>query len=48
MLYGENYDDLDSKVAASQHHKLGYENLYILEGGLRASFDTLDTNQLVS
>lgn len=58
VLYGESDEELDAKSAAAKLQKLGFEDLYILQGGLSASMDTLeiegntkdqlDTNQLVS
>lgn len=42
VLYGESTNELDAKVAASKlEYTLGFKNVYVLEGGLRAYIDTL-------
>jgi len=58
VLYGDSDGEVDARAAASKLRKLGFEELYILEDGISASFDTLDiegnkedildTNQLVN
>ena len=42
VLYGENENELDAKVAASKLHDLGFENVYVLEGGLNACRNILN------
>ena len=36
VLYGENEKELDAKAAALKLHNIGFENVYVLEGGLSA------------
>ncbi|NOR57132.1 MAG: hypothetical protein GQ474_01245 [Sulfurimonas sp.] len=42
VLYGDSDNELDAKAAASKLNKLGFENIYVLEGGLSACIDVLD------
>ncbi len=42
VLYGESKNELDAKAAASKLHDLGFENIYVLEGGLNACRNILD------
>lgn len=42
VLYGESENELDAKVAASKLHDIGFENIYVLEGGLSAYSNTFD------
>lgn len=42
VLYGDCDYELDAKVAASKLHDLGFDNTYILEGGLSENIDSLD------
>jgi len=36
VLYGENENDLDARAASSKLYDAGFENVYVLEGGLGA------------
>lgn len=42
VLYGESENELDAKTAALKLHDLGFENVYVLKGGLSANSHTLD------
>ncbi len=42
VLYGESENELDAKTAASKLHDIGFENVYVLEGGLSAYSNTFD------
>lgn len=42
VLYGDSENDLDAKVAASKLSKLGFNNIYVLDGGLSVCKDILD------
>jgi polyisoprenoid-binding protein YceI/rhodanese-related sulfurtransferase len=57
VLYGESENELDAKVAAIKLDRLGFKNVYVLEGGLGACIDVFplegereetDTDQLLS
>jgi polyisoprenoid-binding protein YceI/rhodanese-related sulfurtransferase len=57
VLYGESENEREAKMAAVKLDHLGFENVYVLEGGLGACIDVLplegegeetDTDQLLS
>lgn len=42
VLYGESENELDAKTAALKLHDHGFENVYVLKGGLSGNSHTLD------
>jgi len=42
VLYGESENELDAKAAASKFHDLGFENVYVIRGGLSACKNIFD------
>lgn len=42
VLYGESENELDAKAAASKLHDIGFENVYVLKGGLREYAHTFE------